>query len=123
MEAMDMRGSRFSFLMVLIPLLMLCFISVPVLSDSGEEDPWDADNDGNSDGAQSDTLPMEDVTLNGAIDDDDSYSCLFSSLVFTISLEITDYFFGDSVESLGVISDKSRNQSREDASTSVSSRN
>ena len=120
-----MRGSRFSFLMVLVPLLMLCFISVPVLSGSGDEDPWDADNTDPSDGTYNDTIPMEELTLD--VDpnpnDSDVSSDWFTSLIFSVSLEVTDYFFGGITQSQNVTTDVSRDQGRESASMSGSSRN
>lgn len=113
-----MKGSRFSFLMVLLPLLMLCFISVPVLSGSGDEDPWDADNTDPSDGTYHDTIPAEDLTLQVVPDGPDVFDDWLTSLIFSISLEVTDYFFGGTVQSQNVTSEVSRDQGRESASMS-----
>ncbi len=118
-----MRGSRFSFLMVLVPLLMLCFISVPILSDSGDEDPWDADNSGGSDGTYHDTIPMEDLTLDVVPNGSDVINDWLTSLIFSISLEVTDYFFGGTTQSQNVTTDVSRDQGTESTSMSGSSRN
>lgn len=118
-----MKGSRFSFLMVLVPLLMLCFIYVPVLSGSGDEDPWDADNSGGSDGTDHDTIPMEDLTMDVVPDDSDVISDWFTSLVFSISLEVTDYLFGGTTQSQSVTTDDARDQGIESASMSGSSSN
>lgn len=118
-----MKGSRFSFLMVLIPLLMLCFISVPVLSDSGDEDPWDADDSGNSDGTYHDTLPSEDLGFDVAPNDPDAPLDWLTSLVFSISLEVTDFFFGGTNQPLVVTPDVQQEQGTDDVSMSGSNRN
>ena len=118
-----MRGSRFSFLVVLVPLLMLCFISVPVLSGSGDEDPWDADATGNSDGVSPDTTSTVVGILEVIPDGSDVNDDWLTSLIFTISLEVTDYFFGGTTQSQNVTTDVSRDQGRESTSMSGSSRN
>ncbi len=118
-----MKGSRFSFLMVLVPLLMLCFIYVPVLSDSGDEDPWDADNSGGSDGTSHDTIPIEDLTQDVVPYGSDVTSDWLTSLIFSISLEVTDYFFGGTTQSQNVTTDVNRGQGIESTSMSGSNRN
>lgn len=118
-----MRGSRFGFLMVLVPLLMLCFISVPVLSGSGDEDPWDADDTGPSDGTYHDTIPATDLNLNVVPNDSDVSTDWLTSLIFSISLDLTDYFFGDTSQSQALTTDDSRDRDRVSASMSGSNRN
>lgn len=118
-----MRGSRLSFLMVLLPLLMLCFISVPVLSGSGDEDPWDADETDPSDGTYHDTIPAADLALNVVPGEPGVYGDWLTSLVFSISLEVTDYFFGGTTQSENVTTEVSGDQDSESASTSGSLRN
>ena len=97
-----MKSTRSLFMMLFVTLLLVSFMSLPVLSGNGDEDPWGADNqDGTTGGSSNDSL----VIVN-------SGNILYSNigigagigtledLVFSVSFEIVYYLFGSSFDSI-----------------------
>ncbi|RKX18921.1 MAG: hypothetical protein DRP35_08525 [Candidatus Zixiibacteriota bacterium] len=83
-----------------VALLLVSFVSLPVLSGSGDEDPWGADGEEGTTGGSSDSL----VVVSS---DNVFYSNIgvgadigtFEDLVFSISFEVVYYLFGSSFDS------------------------
>jgi hypothetical protein len=96
---------------------------VPVLSGSGDEDPWDADDTGPSDGTYRDTIPTVDLSLNVVPNDSNVGGDWWTSLVFSVSLQVADYFFSGATQSQNATADVNRGQGRESTSMSGSNRN
>ncbi len=84
-----MKSARSLFMIFFVALLLVSFVSLPVLSGSGDEDPWGADGEEGTTGGSSDSL----VVVSS---DNVFYSNIgvgadigtFEDLVFSISFEV-----------------------------------
>lgn len=82
---------------LMLAALCVCFLSVPVFSDDGDEDPWDADNSGPGDGTFIDTsdggggLLMTDA-IDGAQDPGSDW---LLDLLTSLPYQFSTYFYGD----------------------------
>ncbi|MEA1981651.1 MAG: hypothetical protein U9N54_11870 [candidate division Zixibacteria bacterium] len=96
-----MKSSRSLFMMFLIALLLVGFMSLPVLSSNGDEDPWGADGEEGTTGSVSNDSLV--IVSSGNV----LYSNIgvgaeigtFEDLVFSISFEVIYYLFGSSFDS------------------------
>jgi len=94
-----MKNNRLLMVMLIAVLSCLFFVSVPILADGGEEDPWDADG-GNSDGSTGAggdlggggylLLDIYNPTVPGQNS--------LTGFMFTISYDIANYLFGNRSE-------------------------
>ena len=94
-----MKSIKRNLLFLLISLMLVSFLSAPVFSGGGDEDPWDADNSGDYDGTTTDTIDFGAVvysTDEGTGGDFNPYS----DLIFTISFELANLLFGDQASSI-----------------------
>ena len=93
-----MKVTRLLMVMLIAVLSGLFFVSVPILADGGDEDPWDADGGGNDDGSTG----GDDGDHNGGEGNlllafEDPIGLGQNSLMglfFTISYDIANYYFG-----------------------------
>lgn len=92
-----MKSTRSLFMMLFVALLLVSFMSLPVLSGNGDEDPWGADDsDGITGGTSDDSLVMvnSDNTLYSNIGIGADIGTL-EDLIFSISFEVVYYLFGN----------------------------
>ena len=94
-----MKSTRSLFVMLFAALLLVSFVSLPVLSSNGDEDPWGADdNDGTTGGTDSLVIVNIYNPLESSIGAGTGIGTL-EDLVFSVSFEIVYYLFGSSFSS------------------------
>ncbi len=92
-----MRSSKLKLMMIILSLLLVSFLSVPVYSGNGDEDPWDADGtDGPNDGTIGDIVIPGHELKSIEIEDDPGMVTPLDNLIFSISFEIVNFFYGSS---------------------------
>lgn len=96
-----MKVTRLLMVMLLAVLSCLLIVSVPILADGGDEDPWDADggtggegDDGSTGSDDGDHNGGEGYLLESFNDPFGLGQNSLMGLMFTISYDIANYFFG-----------------------------
>lgn len=81
----------------MISAFCVCFLSVPVFSDSGDEDPWDADNSDPSDGIFIDTSDTSGglLLLDVADGIQEPGSDWIIDLLISMPYQFSTYFYGN----------------------------
>ena len=98
-----MKVTRLMMIMLLAVLSCLLIVSVPILADGGDEDPWDADggadggstggDDGDHNGGEGYLLMVLDDPLGPGQNS-------LMGLMVTISFDIANYLFGSQPDGL-----------------------
>lgn len=110
-----MKVNRLLMVMLMAVMSCLLIVSVPILADGGDEDPWDADggsNDGSTGSDGSDHSGGEGLLLLALDEPFGPGQNSLMGLVYAISYDIVNYFFGSqpdgSVPALASDGDKKR---------------